>query len=280
MDHDDRPDARLIQERFPRSSQYHPEWVIEYGFGANALWLTEWLASAVELKPGMRVLDLGCGRAKSSIFLAREFGVQVWATDLWISASENRQRIRDAGVEDRVFPIHADARALPFAGEFFDAILSVDSFSYYGSDGLYLNYLAHFVKTGGPIGIAGAGLVREFGGSVPHHLQRFWTQDCWGLHSAAWWRHHWGRAGIVDVEVADTMPDGWRFWLDWYNAAHPGSTMQIETLNADQGQFLGYIRMAGRRRHDAKLVDYCWPDTMRALPVKYEQCPLLRGQQG
>ena len=71
----------------------------------------------------MRVLDLGCGRAPSSIFLRREFGVQVWATDLWFSASENLERIRDAGVDDGVFPIHADARSLPFAAEFFDAIV-------------------------------------------------------------------------------------------------------------------------------------------------------------
>ena len=104
-------DSRLVSERFPRSSQYHPEWVIANASGgANALWLTEWLTAALDLRPGMRVLDLGCGRASSSIFLRREFGVQVWATDLWFSASENIQRIRDAGVEDGVFPLHADAR--------------------------------------------------------------------------------------------------------------------------------------------------------------------------
>jgi cyclopropane fatty-acyl-phospholipid synthase-like methyltransferase len=79
----------------------------------------------------MRVLDLGCGRALSSIFLHREFGVQVWATDLWFSAAENLQRIRDAGIEDGVFPLHADARSLPFAPTFFDAIISIDSFVYY-----------------------------------------------------------------------------------------------------------------------------------------------------
>ncbi len=70
--------------------------------GANSLWLTEWLTTALDLRPGMRVLDLGCGRAASSIFLHREFGVQVWATDLWFDASENLQRIRDAGVEGDV----------------------------------------------------------------------------------------------------------------------------------------------------------------------------------
>jgi SAM-dependent methyltransferase len=92
--------------------------------------------------------------------------VQVWATDLWISASENLQRIRDAGVEDGVFPLHADSRALPFAAEFFDAIVCVDAFYYFGTDDLYLNYLAQFVKPGGPVGIAGAGLVQEIDGPI------------------------------------------------------------------------------------------------------------------
>jgi cyclopropane fatty-acyl-phospholipid synthase-like methyltransferase len=152
---------RLRAEQFPRASQYHPEWVIASASGgANSLWLTEWLTTAMDLRPGMRVLDLGCGRASSSIVLHREFGVQVWATDLWFSASDNMQRIRDAGVEDGVFPLHAEARSLPFAPDFFDAIVCIDSFPYFGTDDLYLNYLAHFVKPGCQIGIAGE---RAFG---------------------------------------------------------------------------------------------------------------------
>src|ERR1039457_5438975 len=131
-------DVRLVSERFPRSSQYHPEWVVASASGgANSLWLTEWLTTALDLRAGMRVLDLGCGRASSSIFLRREFGVQVWATDLWIGASENLQRIRDADVEDGVFPLHADPRSLPFAAGCFDAIVCVDSYYYFGTDDLY-----------------------------------------------------------------------------------------------------------------------------------------------
>src|SRR5688572_2275217 len=95
---------QLVSKRFPRSSRYHPEWVLASASGgANSLWLMEWLTAAMDLRPGMRVLDLGCGRAASSIFLHREFGVQVWATDLWFSVSENHQRVRDAGVQDGVF---------------------------------------------------------------------------------------------------------------------------------------------------------------------------------
>ena len=168
-------DQRLVNTCFPRTSKYNPDWMLENCFGANPLWLAEWLTASMSIEPGMRLLDLGCGRAKSSIFLAQEFDVQVWATDLWVSASENNQRIRAAGVEDRVYPIHADARSLPFAADFFDAIVSFDSYSYYGSDGIYLNYVSQFVKPGGRIGVAGAGLVREFDGSVPDHRARFWA---------------------------------------------------------------------------------------------------------
>jgi ubiquinone/menaquinone biosynthesis C-methylase UbiE len=145
------------------------------------------------------VLDLGCGRALSSFFLHCEFGVQVWATDLWFSASENIQRVRDAGVEDGVYPIRADARSLPFSEGFFDAVVSIDSFMYYGTDDLYLSYLARFVKPGGPIGIALAGLVNEIEGSVRAHLAEWYTADmAYCLDSAEWWRRHWERTGILD----------------------------------------------------------------------------------
>jgi len=269
------PDQRFLSERFPRASKYHPEWVVASASGgANALWITEWLAAALELRPGMRVLDLGCGRAMSSIFLRREFGVQVWATDLWVSASENIQRIRDAGVDDGVFPIHADARLLPFADEFFDAIVSIDSFPYYGTDDLYLSYLARFVRPGGPVGVAGAGLMREIEGPLPEHLRPWWTPDLWSLHSAAWWRRHWERTGIMDIVVADTMPDGWERWLDWHRVIAPNNEAEINALEADRGDYLGYVRLVGRRQRGVELTDL-----NLSLPVQYTKQPLLRGQQ-
>ncbi|MFN0057909.1 MAG: SAM-dependent methyltransferase [Planctomycetota bacterium] len=269
-------DQRLLADRFPRSAAYNPDWLIESGMGAHPLWLTEWLAAAMDLRPGMRVLDLGCGRACSSIFLAREFGVKVWATDLWISATENVQRIRDAGVADSVFPIHADARALPFGGEFFDAIVCVDALMYFGTDDLYLNYLANFVRKGGQIGFAGGGINQDMVTPIPEHLRNFWTHDCWCLRSLAWWRNHWERTGIVDIEVADTMPDGWRVWLDWHTGAHPDNTAEIETIRNDAGRWFGYSRLVSRRRSDAVLQEVCWPDNMRSFPIAYKPQPLLR----
>jgi SAM-dependent methyltransferase len=266
----------LFMERFPRSSRYNPEWVIANASGgANVLWLTEWLTAALDLRPGLRVLDLGCGRASSSIFLRREFGVQVWAVDLWINATENFLRIRDAGVDDAVFPLHADARSLPFAAEFFDAIVCVDAFPYFGTDDLYLNYLAHFLKPNGQLGIAGTGLLQEMPAEIPEHLRGFWGQDLWCVHSAGWWRRHWEKTGLMDIEVSDALPDGWRYWLAWHHAVCPDNGDEIRAVETDAGRCLGYVRAVGRRREQLKLQEYCWPDPLRSFPINYTSKPLL-----
>jgi len=47
--------------------------------------------------------------ALSSIFLAKEYGVQVFAVDLWIEATDNYKRLQQMGVDDFVIPLHADA---------------------------------------------------------------------------------------------------------------------------------------------------------------------------
>lgn len=228
-------DHLFVSERFPLAARYHPDWIrASVSGGANSLWLTEWLAGAMELRPGMRVLDLGCGKAASSIFLRREFGVEVWAVDLWNSASENGERIRDAGVGDGVFPLRIDARALPFGEGFFDAVVSIDSYFYYGTDDLYLRYLARFVKPGGQIGMAGAGLMQEIVGAVPEHLRVWWTNDLWCLHAA-----------------------------------------EIGALEADQGEYLGYVRMVGRRGEAVEL-----EEPIVSLPSHYTKHPLLRCDSG
>jgi SAM-dependent methyltransferase len=247
-------DERFRSGRFPRASRYDPDWIAAtVSGGANSLWLTEWLTEVTPLERGMRVLDLGCGMAASSVFLHREFGVQVWATDLWFSATDNLRRIREAGVEDGVFPIHAEARALPFANEFFDAIVSIDSFPYYGTDDLYLAYLARLVKPGGPIGIAGAGLTQEITGALPEHLQSWWDPSLWCLHSPGWWRRHWERTGIVNVECADAMPDGWQRWLEWQRVVAPDNHVELDAVEADRGRYLGYVRAVGRRNEGVSL---------------------------
>ena len=263
--------ASSMADRFARSSRYHPAWVAAaVSGGAHPLWLTEWLTDCLALRPGMRVLDLGCGRAASSIFLWREFGVQVWAVDLWFDASENLRRARDAGAGDAVFPLRADARSLPFAAGFFDAIVSIDAYPYFGTDELFLSSVVRLLAPAGIIGIAGAGLVEELQDGVPDHLRRWWTPDLSALHSAGWWRRHWERSAVVDVTVSDTMKDGWRAWKEWIATVAPENRVELDALDDDAGRALGYIRVAGRRRADVTI-----EEPIVSVATTYDPQPLL-----
>ncbi|MBN1465688.1 methyltransferase domain-containing protein [candidate division KSB1 bacterium] len=247
----------LSHAEFPRANQYDPAWVLENQMGPNALQLMEWLTKDLPLESGMRVLDLGCGRAMSSIFLAREYGVTVWASDLWITPDHNWQRARQAGVEALVFPLRAEAHSLPFAQGFFDAIVSVDAYHYWGTDELYLGYLSRFLCPGGMVGIAVPGLMQEID-QVPEHLAApqasgkvFWEDECWSFKTAAWWRQLWSRCGKVANVRADTLADGWRYWRDFEKALEEAGKRIFpsdwQALEADHGRYIGFVRAIAER---------------------------------
>ncbi|MFG2467551.1 methyltransferase domain-containing protein [Streptomyces canus] len=252
---------RLTQARYPRSNSYDARWVIENQMGPNALWLLEWLAPALgldTLRPCARVLDLGCGRAMTSVFLAREYDVQVTAADLWVKPDENAKRIAEAGFADRVLPVHTEAHDLPFAEGSFDAIVSVDAYQYFGTNDLYLPTLTRLLKPGGRIGIVVPAVREEIEGvEPPAHLKQWWQPDFWCFHSADWWRRHWTRGGAVEVETADWQPDGWKDWLLWCDVIAEESPEEFhrtmardvgEMVRADQGRSLGFVRLVGRRK--------------------------------
>lgn len=245
----------LNQSRFPKSSKYDADWQTEGSFGGNSLWLAEWLCEEVDLRPGMRVLDLGCGRAKSSIFLAKEFDVQVWAADLWIDPQKNEQRVGDFGLENNVTCLRTEADRLPFEFGFFDAIVALDSIQYFGTGDLWLPYVSQFLKPNGVLGFASAGVMRELSHPVPKHLAQFWDPSAWCLHTHDWWRDHWVRTGCVDVHRTDSLPEGWRYWLAWAQACEC-SDWYLETLERDAGEYLGYIRAVASKADGVEELSY------------------------
>jgi cyclopropane fatty-acyl-phospholipid synthase-like methyltransferase len=83
--------------KYPKTSRYDTTFVAKHLMGTNCVIMLEEFTNSLPLKEGMRVLDLGCGRDLSSIFLAKEFGVQVFATDLWIPATDNYQTFQNQG---------------------------------------------------------------------------------------------------------------------------------------------------------------------------------------
>ena len=146
---ENRKHEEYVKMDFFRTEKYDKDFLKPNMMGPNSMMILEELLEKVPLKPGMRVLDLGCGNGLTSVFLAKEYGVQVFALDLWISATDNYRRFREAGVEQAVIPIHADALDMPFADEFFDAVISVDAYHYVGNNDTFFPWKCGTLSTGG-----------------------------------------------------------------------------------------------------------------------------------
>ena len=90
---------RLNAKRHPLLRQLSRDDIYDGGNGMapGGLILAEMLADELSIKPGDKVLDLGCGRGQSSVFLASRYQVEVTSVDLWIGAEERKRRAADAG---------------------------------------------------------------------------------------------------------------------------------------------------------------------------------------
>lgn len=195
-------------------------------------------------------------RLAGRIFLAKEFDVTVWAADLWINPADNLRRIEAVGLADRVLPIHAEAHILPFAESYFDAILSFDAYHYFGTDDLYVGYVSKFIRPGGHLCIVAPGLVQELPEGPPELLRSYWEWEFCSFHSSCWWRRHWAKTGLVEIEIADNLADGWQLWAEWNECcAEVGiglgggsvAAREAEMLRVDDGQTFTFTRVVAKR---------------------------------
>lgn len=180
------------------------------------LLLAERLAAALQLTPHSNVLDLGCGRGQSSVYLASRHRAQVVSVDLWISAAERQRRAVRAGVGEWVNPLQGNiARGVPIEPGSLDAIFSLQAFHCFGTSPGLLRYLVSLLKPGGRIGIA-QGCFREEVEVLP---PPFTTTDGWNAeyhkyHSPAWWGRHFAANDLLEVGQVEEVPDGDIMWED------------------------------------------------------------------
>lgn len=204
---------------FPKSSSFDIALVRQKIMGPNPLKLCEELLEGASLPAGSTVCDLGSGTGITSALLAREYGLDVYAVDLWSDPAENRAFFRSLGIPDTtIHPIRADAsQGLPFERGFFDAVVSIDSYSYFGRDPHYLGeHLLPYVKHGGRLHLSIPGMLADCHDDLPDCLLASWTPEQLDyMHDIPWWRHIIEQTPGVAIEDMHHMLCTHEAWTDW-----------------------------------------------------------------
>ncbi|HJT03643.1 MAG TPA: methyltransferase domain-containing protein [Pseudonocardiaceae bacterium] len=164
------------------------------------------LADRVQIKPGERVLDAGCGVGGSSLWLAKERGVDVVGITL-AARQVNKAGSYAArrGLAHRVQFEVADFTATSFPDASFDVVWAVESLCHAAQKAAFYQeaarllrpggrvVVADFVRAGRPLDATGERLLHEWlsGWAVP-------DIDTPGEHT-----EHLAAAGFVDTRLDD-----------------------------------------------------------------------------
>lgn len=238
--------------KYQLATRFDKEFLKENIMGPNPAKLLEEMLALHPLEAGQTVLDLGCGRGVTSIMLAREYGLKVFATDLWIPATDNYRRFQDAGLtREQIVPIHAEAHDLPFAEEFFDAAVCVDSYQYFGLDPEYLGkHLLPLVKHGGKLLLLAPGFRKDVHDNLPPELLLSWRpEDLDTIHDCEYWRKVVSATEGMEILALEELPrehfdECWNEWLETENeyAVHDRLSMR-----AGAGKYMNFVVIALRR---------------------------------
>ena len=236
---------------YEKSEKYNTDLINQKIMGPNPLKLQEELLYGNEIGEGSIVMDLGSGQGVTSVFLVKEYGFKVYATDLWSDPEENRSFFTQMGLTDEeIVPVKADANDLKYDAEFFDAVISTDSYNYFGRDKDYLDEkLLPFVKKGGYVYIVVPGMKKDCHDNIPDELLVSWTPEQLDyIHDIGYWRDIISASGNCEIISIHEMQSNEECWNDWVDLDNDFSKNDKKAIEAGACRYLNFIAVILRKK--------------------------------
>lgn len=237
---------------YTKSQKYNTPELLAKIMGPNPFKLQEEMLLNHKIPAGSLVCDLGSGQGLTSVMLVKDYGFTVYAADLWSDPQENRKFFDKMGLtRERVIPVKADATAFPFEKDFFDAVVSTDSYNYWGRDPEYLDAkLLPFVKSGGYLYICVPGMKRDYHDNLPEELLLSWTPEQLAyLRDITYWTKILNSSRDAEViSIYEMKGNNEELWADWIRQENEVAVNDRKTIGAGGGKYLNFIAFVLRKK--------------------------------
>jgi SAM-dependent methyltransferase len=227
--------SRPDRTNYPELDDYSDDDCYRDFFGGGGLYLAVHMLRTLRLQPGDLVLDLGCGKGATSVFLAKHYEANVVALDLWTSAEYLSEKFQALAYQDRISAIQMDATCpLPFSQNHFDAIFCMNSFNFYGGSVTYLKHLLQYLKPGGHLCIGSETLSSEFTQEQiqappytyafklppPNEKVNVFEDDFLKQHTPGWWEQLFRTSRLLNVECCHELEDAGMIYQELVRCEH------------------------------------------------------------
>merc|ERR1712038_2143360 len=163
------PEKENCTQDFLNAGQYKRNGILRYErvFGhtfvsTGGLTTTKQIVDPIGLKPGMKVLDIGCGTGGSAFYMARNFGCEVLGLDLsdnMLAVAYEHKLTMEEKVQHLVSFRFLDATLAEFPENYFDCVYTRDAVMHIAEKELMYSKVLKWLKPGGKLVISEYGHV-------------------------------------------------------------------------------------------------------------------------
>ena len=151
---------------------------------------------------------------------------------------------------EEIIPVKADATDLRFDKNFFDAVISTDSYNYFGRDEKYLDEkLLPFVKKGGYIYITVPGMKRDCHNDIHEELLLSWNKEQLDyIHDIYYWKNIVSKSNDSEIVSIYEMEGNEECWNDWIKCDNEYSRNDKKAIEAGALKYLNFIAIILRKK--------------------------------